>query len=190
MKIKFFYNVFLLGMAVLAFSSCGKDKTYAEKLKDEKNAINKYLDSNGYRVADIPANLDDLETTNGDWNSNSAPFYRLEDGVYMQVVSKGDMENRFQTGERVYLWFDRLNLLAWASDPDTQRSGNKTIYAGEYFDYGNSSSSLGAGIEKPIDYLGRNSKANVIVPSKQGSSEEAASVIPFLWSVEYREGKN
>ena len=55
-------------------------------------------------MADIPANLDDLETTNGDRESADAPYYRLEDGVYMQIISKGN-GTPIQKGDKVYFRF-------------------------------------------------------------------------------------
>ena len=84
--------------------SCKDDKTYAELLQEEQDSINAYL--KGYRVADIPANLDDLETTNGESESTAAPYYRLEDGVYMQIISKGNGTS-VQKGEKVYFRFLR-----------------------------------------------------------------------------------
>lgn len=87
MKQKLILIMLLCGFLVIG-TSCKDDKTYAELLQEEQDSIDKYL--KGYRVADIPANLDDLETTNGDRESADAPYYRLEDGVYMQIISKGN----------------------------------------------------------------------------------------------------
>ena len=176
MKLKFVYHIAFIVLLTGIFSSCDKNKTYAELLKQEENAINKFLDS--YQIAEVPADGKSFITTDGKWDDTSAPFYALDDGVYMQVVATGDMEDKAKTGEEVQIIADRTNLITMVAQSSITGS----------FRYGYSSPYLyfGYGIEKPLKYLGVNSKVRLVVPSKQGTQSEATAVQPILWDITYR----
>ena len=175
MKQKLILIMLLCGFLVIG-TSCKDDKTYAELLQEEQDSIDKYL--KGYRVADIPANLDDLETTNGDRESADAPYYRLEDGVYMQIISKGN-GTPIQKGDKV------------ASTGSADAVGNFYYENIDdyYFNYNtvttSSSTTYGLGIEYPLQYVGNKAVVKVIVPSKMGFTESISSVIPYLYLIEY-----
>ena len=187
MKQKLILIMLLCGFLVIG-TSCKDDKTYAELLQDEQDSIDKYL--KGYRVADIPANLDDLETTNGDRESADAPYYRLEDGVYMQIISKGN-GTPIQKGDKVYFRFLRQNLNTLASTGSADAVGNFYYENIDdyYFNYNtvttSSSTTYGLGIEYPLQYVGNKAVVKVIVPSKMGFTESISSVIPYLYLIEY-----
>ena len=187
MKQKFILIMLLCGFLFIG-TSCKDDKTYAELLQEEQDSIDKYL--KGYRVADIPANLDDLETTNGDRESSDAPYYRLEDGVYMQIISKGNGTS-IQKGDKVYFRFLRQNLNTLASTGSADAVGNFYYENIDdyYFNYNtvttSSSTTYGLGIEYPLQYVGNKAVVKVIVPSKMGFTESISSVIPYLYLIEY-----
>ena len=122
MKQKLILIMLLFGFLFIG-TSCKDDKTYAELLQEEQDSIDKYL--KGYRVADIPANLDDLETTNGDRESSDAPYYRLGDGVYMQLISKRNGTSTHK-GDKVYFRFLRQNLNTLASTGRGSAVGNSS----------------------------------------------------------------
>ena len=74
-------------MAVtMSFVSCEKNRSYAELLKDERQACNAFLCN--FRLAEVPA--DSVFEVGSD-----APFYKLdaEGNVYMQVLKAGDRKN-------------------------------------------------------------------------------------------------
>ena len=164
-------------MAVLlaaAFSSCKDSKTYAQLLKQEENAIHKFLDS--YQVAELPADGESFVTTGGKWDDTNAPFYKLDDGVYMQVVSTGNLSDKAKIGEEIQIQqAKRTDLITMTALSEI---------ANDSFRYG--SYTYGYGIEKPLQYLGVNSKVRLVVPSKQGTTTEASAVQPVLWDITYR----
>ena len=89
---RFFYDnrVLLLAMTVLmALTACDDNESYADKLNEERNAVNAYL-ANHRLVMSVP------EDTVFEVGEN-APFYRIDpDGnVYMQVIKAGDRKNPF-----------------------------------------------------------------------------------------------
>ena len=66
------------------FLSCDDNKTYAELLEQEENAINKFLDS--YQIANIPDDGKSFITTGGKWDDTSAPFYKLDEFRLLPIV--------------------------------------------------------------------------------------------------------
>ncbi len=181
MKLKFVSHITFFILLIGLFSSCDDNKTYAELLEQEENAINKFLDS--YQIAELPDDGKSFITTGGKWDDTSAPFYKLDDGVYMQVVSIGKIEEgeivKYKDGEEIQIIADRTDLLTMSALSSINGS----------FRYGYSSPYLyfGYGVEKPLEYLGVNSKVRLIVPSKQGTQSEATAVQPILWDITYRE---
>ncbi len=177
MKIKSVSYITFFILSIGLFLSCDDNKTYAELLEQEENAINKFLD--GYQIADIPDDGKSFITTGGKWDDTSAPFYKLDEGVYMQVVATGDMDDKAKEGEEIQIIADRTGLLTMSALSSINGS----------FRYGYSSPYLyfGYGVEKPLKYLGVNSKVRLIVPSKQGTQSEATAVQPILWDITYRE---
>lgn len=58
MKLKFVSHITFFILLIGLFSSCDDNKTYAELLEQEENAINKFLDS--YQIADSLMNENHL----------------------------------------------------------------------------------------------------------------------------------
>ncbi|MEG1643287.1 MAG: DUF4827 family protein [Bacteroidales bacterium] len=193
--------------AILLFVSCGKTQTYADLLKQEQESITKFLESNGRFTAPLPANKDEILTTEDPrYISNTCPFYELENGVYMQVVSKGNGEP-IEKGSSVTFRFLRINLNHWASSPkeinifDSLNGGVGNYYytdvSAYYFlfnpDYVVSMSpyyTYGMGIEYPLTSLTNKAKVYLVVPSKMGFADGISSVVPYLYYIEYNLSKN
>ena len=89
------------------------------------------------------------------------------------------MDDKAKEGEEIQIIADRTDLLTMSALSSINGS----------FRYGYSSPYLyfGYGVEKPLKYLGVNSKVRLIVPSKQGTQSEATAVQPILWDITYRE---
>ena len=108
--------------AVLALGSCSSGVSYAELLRDERKATNKFLAHQ--RVEnEIPA--DTIFET-----GPAAPYYRLdEDGnVYMQVVRAGSRDNRPAAQQKIYFRFTYYSLFEWEPgiDPEAEASPQAT----------------------------------------------------------------
>ena len=184
MKLKLF-AILLGGIAMLSFTSCEDSQSYAELLRDERRAANAYL-ANYEIIDEIPA--DTLFEI-----GENAPFYKIDpDGnVYMQVLIADSKENRPVTNEPVYFRFMRLDLLYLYTSGEYFWEGNAENMLADptYFLYNNytldSSSYYGYGLQMPMQFLGVNSKVNLLIKSQYGFSDEISDVIPYLYTVTY-----
>ena len=187
---RFFYvnRALLLAITVLmTLAACNDDESYADKLNDERNAVNAYL-ANQRVVMSIP------EDTVFEVGEN-APFYRIDaDGnVYMQVLKAGDRINdRAKTSELIYFRYTRYNLSTWYADGTwTPTSGNESAMDAapcsfNYSDYTlPSSSQWGYGLQFPLLFLGVECEVNLIIKSQYGFTSEISYVLPFFYHVRY-----
>ena len=200
MKIKIGTGLVFAALACMLLFSCKNGKSYIELRKEEDNAINKYLSSDGRTTASLPADGNFLTRE----NSENPPFYILPDGVYMQIVKMGYREPSgtfFRPGDRVYFRFERMSLTLWATGVDDRWGGNWSDSSGAsdtyFFDYttqeGPNSSQYyqyGLGIEYPLRYVGNGAILNLIVPSKMGFASEISNVIPYLFKIRYNLKEN
>ena len=188
MKRFYLFYTILSGLCTLAlFTACNNDVTYAERLNNERNAVNAYLA--GHRVVmSVP---EDKVFEVGE----DAPFYRLDtDGnVYMQVLNAGDRKNdKAKTSQPIYFRYSRYNLSVWYSD------GNWTVYSGNensmdavacsfnFADYTlPSSSQWGYGLQYPLLFLGVECEVNLVIKSQFGFTSEISYVMPFFYHVRY-----
>jgi len=178
----------LLALAsAMLFTSCDNDESYADRLNEERNAVNAYLSTKRV-IMSVPE--DTIFETGED-----APFYRLDnDGnIYMQVLKAGDRVNdRVKEGEAIYFRYSRYSLESWYAD------GTWSVYSGNenamdanscYFNYADFtlpvSSQWGYGIQYPLVYLGVECEVNLIIKSQYGITDEISYVMPFLYHVRY-----
>lgn len=187
MKKRFSYYLCLGVYALLLLSACNNDQSYADRLNEERNAVNAYL-ANHRVVMSIP---EDSVFEVGE----NAPFYRIDtDGnVYMQVLNAGDrVGDKAKVGEPIYFRYSRYNLSVWYAN------GELTLYSGNEdsmdqqscsFNYGDynlpSSSQWGYGLQFPLLFLGVECEVNLVVKSQYGFTGEISYVMPFLFHVRY-----
>ena len=204
-----FRTVTLLFISILTLSLCGCNKTatYAELLDQERKSISKFLKYGGVYTAELPDDVSEIAVS-GTRNviSNQVPFYELPNDVAMQVIDKGN-GRKIKEGDRVYFRFLRINLNSWASAPyvikmfDLNEGGVGNLYYADindyYFDYVENYSvpssqyyTYGLAIEYPLAHLYDQAKVYLVVPSKVGFSESVASVVPYLYYIEYNIAKN
>jgi len=186
---KFFFNDYMcLGLlALVMLASCNEDQSYADRLNEERNAVNAFL-ANHRVVMSVPE--DSVFEVGED-----APFYRVDaDGnVYMQVLNAGNRAtDRAKHGEPIYFRYSRYNLSTWYA------SGSWTVYSGNEtsmdalpcsFNYGDyslpSTSQWGYGIQYPLNYLGAECEVNLIIKSQYGFTGEISYVMPFYYHIRY-----
>lgn len=183
-------HVALAATIMLAFAaaSCSESQSYSDLLREEEVAVNHFLA--GQRVCvDVPADSISFET------GPEAPFYKLdEEGyVYMQVISKGDPDDRVEAGDVVYFRYNRTNLKALYLDWDVADSGNSEnlgngssstsfVYKNTYLP---SSTMWGTGIQLPLKYFGYNCEVNLVLQSYYGFMEDQTNCMPYLVNVRY-----
>jgi hypothetical protein len=176
----------LLTVAAAGLSSCSKTESYSNLLREEEKAVNLFL--SGQRVEnEIPA--DSISFLTG----KDAPFYKLdEDGyVYMQVISKGDPNDRVEKDDKVYFRFTRENLKSVYLGYESETEGNSNNLAGgnASFVYGNlylpSSTQYGQGIQWPLKFFGYNCEVNLVLRSYYGFTSDQTYCMPYLINVRY-----
>lgn len=169
-------------------SSCSESESYSELLRDEEQAVNVFLSQ--HKVAlEVPSDSISFET------GEDAPFYRLDpDGyVYMQVIDKGDTENKIKNGDVVYFRFTRQNLKLLAAGEEAEKEGNSENIGGSvgatYFVYQNSylesTATWGTGIQMPLRFFGYGCEVNLVLRSYYGFSSDQTYCIPYLVNVRY-----
>ena len=174
-------------VAVMLLAGCNNDQSYADRLNDERNAVNAYLADHRV-VMTVP---EDSVFEVGE----NAPYYRIDpDGnVYMQVLNAGDRKHdRARTGEPIYFRYSRYNLATWYADGTwTITSGNENTMdaASCSFNYGDytlpSSSQWGYGLQYPLLFLGVECEVNLVIKSQYGFTSEISFVTPFFYHVRY-----
>ena len=118
MIMKRFSTVYMLmcGLcAITLFTACNNDQSYADRLNDERNAVNAYL-------ADHRVEMKIPEDSVFEVGEN-APFYRIDaDGnVFMQVLNAGNrVTDRAKKGEPIYFRYSRYNLATWYAPAETR----------------------------------------------------------------------
>ena len=183
-----FCKIALMAVGALSlFTACNDDQSYADRLNEERNAVNAYL-ANHRVVMSVPA--DSVFETGED-----APFYRVDpDGnVYMQVLDAGDRKNdKPKKSEPIYFRYSRYNLATWYADGIwTVTSGNESAMDSQacsfnFLDYTlPSSSQWGYGLQYPLLFLGVECEVNLIIKSQYGFSSEISYVTPFYFHVRY-----
>lgn len=181
----------LTAVAGLVFVACDKSESYSDLLRDEEKAVNWFLAQQRVETK-APEKAEDFEI------GPNAPFYRMNnDGtVYMQIISRGDLNDRPQSGDKVFFRFQRQNIKSMWLDIPTTSVGNMDNLdtASTYLFYGNTvypnSTQFGTGIQVPLDYLGYYSEVNLVIKSYSGFTgqnfqSEQSSCIPFLLNVKY-----
>ena len=173
-----------------AVCSCDKSESYADLLKDEEQAVNWFLSGENI-VTGVPA--DSIFVVGED-----APFYRMDEegAVYMQVLDAGDLNDRPETGDRVFFRYSRMNLKNFYELGLEQWIGNasnlESSAGATSFIYDNyklpSSYQYGTGIQLPLKYLGYNSRVRLVLKAQVGFMSDQSSCLPFLLDVRYFKG--
>ena len=168
--------ILLLSIAAIgAFSSCNKSKTYAQRLGDERNAIELFIDKNDITVLkEYPK--DSVFKANEFYFDNSS-------GVYYNVIDRGS-KRRIKMGEELYVRFKGLKYL---SSNDTLTYSNINSLQPETLVYGNSLTYSSAGWVAPLKNIGHLGKVKMIVPFNMGfASDNQSYKTAFYEEIIYR----
>lgn len=195
-------NISLVIIAILSlctvFVSCSKSRSYAEKLADERKAINRFIKSRDIKVITEEEFKNQGYITNLDENE----YVELQNKVYLQIVDKGDTDpiDSIKNGDQLTVRFEEYNIqegyvtsLSNIDDPyavdafNYRISGNEI--SGEF--YGDSpmlSSSINitkvpVGWLIGLRYVGYGSRIKVIVPSKMGHIYALNGVYPCFYDL-------
>ncbi len=176
----------LLGLLILSVS-CNKKKTYADLLKEENKAIDRFITSNRLVILkDFPKD--------GKFKENE--FFRDKaTGVYYNIVKLGDTINlpKVKLGEEVHVRFSGLRYFSTTND--TTEFNNLNSSYPETFTYRGTvnleNRSLYSGTTPgwtvPLEHIGHTGKVKMIIPFNWGSQSDKQGYTPTYYnSVEYR----
>lgn len=167
---------FVIGLCI-AFGACSSTETYADKLKNERKNIARFINENNFSVSsDYPAS--------GVFAENE--FFRdPATGVYIHVIDSGNGV-RANAAKRSVVNVRCNDALLLPSD--TVAGNNIAGFQPIQFTYGiaatytgvNSANMhdyvlLSAGIVAPLKFVGENARVSLIVPFAQGSTYQGSS---------------
>ena len=177
------FNMLLILCAALAAISCSKTKSYTDMLKDEKKAINRFLDENGFEVlSDFPA-----DTVFGE-----KEFVKLENGVYLNIIDRGTADRATMNRTKI-LYRCKLHHLLYGDtlvyvNYGPHSNGTDPIPF-TYGDYSSSNPSdpsyvwVSEGMQEALKYVGHRSKVKMIVPFKYGTYADQSKGNPVYYEV-------
>lgn len=177
--------IFAIIAFAIGFSACSTD-TYADKLKKETEAINRFLSDNGISVINT-------YPEGGIFKSNEY-FKDAGTGVYIHVINPGNADKPIKGKTTVYLRYENvINLLTKDTLDHSNNTPGRDIYPME-FEYGKTSTYtypalssptllqyqmymfLSPSCVLPLDYgLGNNAEVSLIVPFLNGSTMQSQS---------------
>lgn len=180
----------LIGLiiACIALTTCFfacKSETYADKLKKERKAIEKFIDDNNIKVIH--------EYPNGGVFAENEFFKDETTGVYIQVINPGNEERPIKGKTDIYLRYDSIyDLLtkkveanpSWNNEsPMTFRYGISNTYYNSSNIYSSSYYLLSQGCVVPLDYgLGNKAEVRLIVPFENGATAQQSAYKPLYFS--------
>ncbi|MGV8964084.1 MAG: DUF4827 family protein [Candidatus Saccharimonadaceae bacterium] len=159
-------NIIVLLISIVAigvFASCNKSKTYAQRLNDEKKAIELFIDKNDIKV---------LKEYPKDSVFQANEFYfDTTSGVYYNVVDSGN-GRRIMMGEELYVRFKGLKYL---SSNDTSTYSNINSLQPEILVYGNTLTYSSTAWVAPLRNVGHLGRVKLIVPFTMGLASDNQS---------------
>lgn len=176
----------LIGLLILT-TSCNKQKSYADRLKDERKAIDRLITERDFNIlTSFPSN--------GEFGDND--FYKdPSTGVYFNIIDYGDAiygdsTTIAQFREKVFIRFEGLHYFM---SKDTTRYTNYHSVSPEELEYVGPVSSMtrnsytNAGWAVPLSYVGHRGKVKMIIPFEVGSTYDQNEFQPTYYDlVEYR----
>lgn len=179
--------LFIIAVSGILFltTSCKDQKSYADYLRDEERAIERFLLQN---------NLSVIERFPSDGVFESDEFYKdPETGVYYNIVEYGDTTENLFMGEEIYVRFSGLKYFmvddsTTYNNKDTSNSPwpQTIIFRGPANSSTNSFYDT-PGWVVPLTRIGHNGKVRLIVTFNMGSASDRQQYQPTYYDlVQYR----
>lgn len=180
----------LIGLLLISIS-CNKQKTYADRLKAENKAIDKFMAANKFvEIKNFPE----------DGKFGEKEFYRdPATGVYYNIISVGDTvivdnegnEHRLEFGDEVYIRFKGLKY--FSKNDTTEYDNMNTInspFPDEFAYRGPvniESRSLYSGTTPgwfvPLQHVGNHGRVKMIIPFTWGAQADLQSYTPTYYDL-------
>lgn len=177
------FNILLILSAALVAISCSKTKSYTDMLKDEKKAINRLIDENGFEI---------LKEFPEDSVFADNQFVELENGVYLNIIDKGSDQRAVQYKTKMMYrcklhYFMSVDTLVYENyGPHSNGSQPIPFTYGDYSDsnpYSLSYQWVSEGLQTPLKYVGDRAKVKLIVPFKRGTYYDQSKGLPAYYEI-------
>jgi hypothetical protein len=173
-------NIFLFALSLItlsvASSSCDSTKTPQEYLREEKKAIERYIDNNGIAV---------LDTYPSDSVFKENEYFRTNDGLYFHVTNPGKGNKVRPMVDEVCVRFEYYFYVKSYVAGDTTKS---TLYYTQFpieFRYGISGTydayHACNGWAIPLAYINEGAIIDIIIPSALGSQSNSSNYVPVFY---------
>ncbi|GHT27130.1 hypothetical protein FACS189432_02960 [Bacteroidia bacterium] len=159
------------------FFSCNDQKTLQEMLREEKKAIERFIDRNDFVV---------LDSYPKDSIFGEKEYYKTNDGLYIHVVDRGSSV-RAKALDNVTIRFEYQHSVKDAARGDTTTIIKPSLLYPFSFVYGISqtysvtSSPVCVGWVIPLAYIGEGAVVDIIIPSSIGSYSDSNSILPVFY---------
>lgn len=171
-------NIIIILLSIVAIgvlSSCNKNRTYAQRLGDERKAIELFIDKNDLKIL--------KEYPKDSVFKANEFFFDTTSGIYYNVIDSGN-GRRIMQGEEIYIRFKGLKYI---SSSDTATYSNIHSTQPEILVYGNTSTYSSAGWVAPLKNVGDRAKVKLIIPFNLGlSSDNQAYKTAYYEELSYR----
>lgn len=168
-KIKFaVITSIVLAAAILA--SCS-GSTYAQKRKEEKAAIAKYISDRNITISTDSVLCSTLEAP---WPENF--FYKTSRGAYVRITKRDLTNKKAETGNTCVIRFKSYNLDGVQVGDNTNPTESRE---GVFFVYTNYGTSPCIGWNDVIPFMRHDGECEMIIESPIGPSEQQTEVIPL-----------
>lgn len=165
---KIIYSILLIVAVSILAASCNKTPTYAQRLDDEKRAIELFMSQKGYVVLDkYPANKV--------FKANEF-FKDPVTGVFYNVIDSGG--SKAFIGGEIYI---RFRGLQYFSTTDTSTYSNMNAVLPETLVFGNSSTYLSTAWVVPLLNVGHLGRVKMVVPFNYGLNEDQSAYRPAYY---------
>lgn len=158
--------VLLAGIMV----GCSDDKTYAELLQEEKDAISKFITDNQLEI------LNEFPEDSIFTEKQYVKVKGETDYLYLRIIDKGDTTRPKTTTQIRMQINNRINIKTGDTSRLTPPGYPFNFTFGLYYN------NACEGFALPLRYVGNGSRVSLIVPSKLGlSSDKSITVTPFYY---------
>jgi hypothetical protein len=166
------FTISFILCAILLASSCNRNRSFADRLKDQERAIDRLISEEGLVILkDYPAN--------GVFKDNE--FVLLENGLYLNVVDSGNGNKPVLGSTSILCRFSVKWLLMWSGN-DTATIDNivngtdPIVYkygATSPTNYNDYSTFFSTVLFTPLEYVGDSSVVKLIIPFNKNDQSSA-----------------
>lgn len=205
---------------MLMVTSCNDGETYAEQKEKERKAISKFITSNDIVGTIHPITESQFYAQDSTTNLDRNEFVQFSDGVYMQIVRKGEgksmvemakerpdstvtrrilckfLEYDIESADTTYTNFYMSSIIdeMMCTYSHYSRSYTASFTTGLMRNYYNASVPMGW--LKPLNFIrltkvaGEEAKVRLIVPHSSGTTNASSYVLPFYYEITYQMSPN